>query len=180
MKHKSLGKLKIKTVPHRPQLSPRLWLGIKLDPKRTEVFVRGTICHSPAARSRLRAGDQITRIGSRPVVRKSEIQEIVANLKVWKRTTISVRRGTKHLRLSIKPALNLYSKSDQLVSSVDDRRCDDDCECLRPRKDTACATSSIYKGVSANGCVMYLFKCVSMTKDYVELDDHECGPYECI
>jgi hypothetical protein len=93
---------------------------------------------------------------------------------------LTVHRKKRSVRLKLVPAVNLYAAANRLGRVVQDRRCDADCACERPRKNAACDTSYEYKGEGPNGGVMLLLHCAAMTAppDYTILDTKDCGPYE--
>lgn len=183
LKAKVQKSLKSKGKKHAaigPQLSPRVWVGFGFDAAKDKVTVRSTMANSPAARSGLRAGDVITHVGSVAIESASEFRYLLAGLPLWERTVLSIRRRGKRLSVRIHSALNMFPKADLPGKAIDDRRCDDDCACKRPRKNAACATSFVYKGEGPNGGVMLLIRCVAMTKNFKILDECECGPYEFV
>jgi tetratricopeptide (TPR) repeat protein len=158
------------------ELSPRTWLGARLDSNLPRV--RGTIAQSPAARARLCAGDIIIQLGGVLVEDAAGLCYLIKGLHPGKACALSVRRGARRIALHITPALNLYSEADRPGEPIDDRRCDRHCTCERPRKNAACSTSYQYKGEGPNGGVMLLIRCVAMTTDFEILDEKECGPFE--
>jgi S1-C subfamily serine protease len=98
-----LAKVAAALVGKQPEdeLHPGGYLGLELADADGEVRVAAILADSPAARADIRPGDRLVRVLGTAVKGVKDAQEAVAKVKAGDRVTLTVRRGSETLELTV-------------------------------------------------------------------------------
>jgi hypothetical protein len=159
-------------VPH-----PRVWLGLALAgdgsaPNSVVIAADG----ASAAEAGIQAGDILVNLAGRRILGPTELAETVETLPAREVVEAVVKRNGEVLPLPIDPGV-LLSVKEPPVSRVDDKKCDDECDCSVDEPGAICFHRLVYSGPGPNGGVLYRIGCAAVKGEDI-VSDQDCGTKE--